>query len=485
VPKHPFKDHPFVATVSARIGQLVGANDDPATALGLVVGLSGGPDSVALLLAATVAAKNSGAPLAAAHFHHRLRADQADGDADFCRDLCRQLGVRLFEDAGDPRPVARSRGLGLEEAARHLRHGFFRRLLAENPEFGFVATGHHRDDQVETVLMRLFRGTGPDGLRGILPVNGPIIHPLLQLGRDEILAFLEDCGQPWRVDASNLEGDNTRARIRRELLPLARGIFGPGSGEVPARLAELLGQDLEILEGITRTALADSRHPDFPEDLSVARLQLLEPGLAARVLRLWLDEGQLSGLERVHIDTVVAWLASGQSGTGLDLPGGLRLTRDFDRLARGYGSESRPALRNAGDFRILVSRNLAPAAGAGQDMAPGVGDPLDVSTWSLTCPADCLQGNLRVRHPQEGDRLRPFGLDGSKKLSDLLREHRIPRALRPGVLVVADEEGILWVIGLARAERTRLLPSNERTVTITVAERSEMPDRISEPRNDY
>ena len=475
VPNLPFTAHPFITDVSSRIGILVALCGAETPGAGLLVGLSGGPDSVALLLAAKTWSDEVGAPLAAAHFNYGLRPGEADRDALFCRDLCTELEIDLHEVAEDPRPAARSRGLGLEEAARHLRRRFFRKVLAENPALQCTATGHHRDDQVETVIMRLFRGTGPAGLRGILPVSGKVIHPLLQVGRGEIIAFLEDIGQPWRTDATNLDGDNVRARIRRELLPLTRGIFGPGSENVPARLADLLQQDMELLERFTAKALAEIRLPDKPDELSVGRLLALDPSLAARVLKLWLEDGQPSGLERVHVDDVLTWLATGQSGSGLDLVGGLRLTRDFDRLGRKANSQAPPPLRKAEDYRILVSRNPAGEGHTQVGIQEGVGDPGDEATWRLTCPSTSLAGNLRIRNWSPGDRFQPLGLEGSKKLSDLLREKQVSRDNRPGVLVVTDDSGILWVVGLARAERTRLLPSTEQTVTISVANRTELP----------
>jgi tRNA(Ile)-lysidine synthase len=474
VPNGPSSDPSFISGVSAEIGELVGLSCHAVHSPGLIVGLSGGPDSVALLLAAHAWSGQTGAPLAAAHFNHRLRPGEAERDAEFCRELCQKLGIHLFEGGEDPRPVARSRGQGLEDAARHLRRRFFRGLLAENESYHCIATGHHRDDQVETVLMRLFRGTGPEGLRGILPVSGVFIHPLLQVRRATIIRFLEDQGQPWRTDATNLDGDNTRARIRRELLPLTRGIFGPGSDAVPARMADLLQQDMEILEELTRNALAEARIEGTAGHLSVAKLLALDDGLAARVLRLWLTDGQPSGLERVHVDNVLVWLRGGQSGSGLDLPGNLGLKRDFDVLQRKSSSQA-PPLRNAGDYRILVARNSGDEAGPAAGRREGAGDPADEASWRLTCPAGGLSGNLQVRNPLPGDRFHPFGLKGSKKLSDLLREHRVPRTDRAGVLVVTDEAGILWVVGLARAERTRLLPSAEQTVTITVVKRSDQP----------
>jgi len=134
-----------------------------------------------------------------------------------------------------------------------------------------------------------------------------------------------------------------------------------------------------------------------------------------------------------------------------------------------------PPLRKAEDYRILVSKNPAGAGDPEAGFQEGVGNPSDEKTWRMTCPASGLAGNLRVRNWSPGDRFQPFGLEGTKKLSDLLRERQVSRENRPGVLVVTDDFGILWAVGLARAERTRLLPSTEQTVTISVANRTEHP----------
>ncbi|MCP4571183.1 MAG: tRNA lysidine(34) synthetase TilS [bacterium] len=436
---------------------------------GLLIALSGGPDSVALLLGAKAWAERNGGHLAAAHLDHGLRGADATADANFCRDLCRRLDVSLHVESIDPRAEARSRGGGLEEAARHLRRRVLEKLLANDSRLHAVATGHHLDDQAETVLMRLLRGAGPAGLRGIRPVAGPWLHPLLEKGRAEIVAFLEAAGQPWRQDVTNLDGDNVRARLRRELLPVARDIFGAGTDLAPARLAQLLDDELELLAELTDDALAAVGDAG---SLDVAALLGLRPALARRVLLAWLrdgagDDDPPADLGRVHLEATLAWLRDGTSGSGLDLPGGERFVREFDRLRRERRDDSLP-LRQAADYRILVG-NESPAG----DVEQGHGDPGNEATWVLTCPARALSGNLRVRNWREGDRFRPLGLDGSKKLSDLFRERRLPAADRPGVLVVEDGEGILWVVGLARAERTRLLPTGGPTVTMRVVSRND------------
>lgn len=447
-----------------RLAGLVAEACPGASDAGVIVALSGGPDSVALLLAAHAWATRtwetgSRAPLVAAHLNHGLRPGEADQDAVFCRDLCRRLGVRLVEGAADPRAAARERGQGLEEAARHLRRRFLLDALEGLGGPGCIATGHHRDDQVETVLMRLLRGTGPDGLRGIRPVAGAFIHPLLPWGRAAIVAFLEEQGQPWRLDATNLDGDNLRARLRREVVPLLRDVFGDGCLEGPARLADLLEADLGLLEELSAEALTGIRDGD---GLRVGALLDLPPALAARALRTWLGMPEL--LEAVHVATILAWLREGTSGSGLDLPGGRRLVREFDRLSAGTGATR---MDGPEDWRPEVAR--LPDGG---DPGPqGVGDPDDPATWRLACPASALSGNLRVRGWRHGDRLRPLGLGGSKKVSDLLREARTPAADRGDALVVTDDEGILWVVGVARDERTRLLPGSGVMVTISIIRR--------------
>ncbi|HPF69241.1 MAG TPA: tRNA lysidine(34) synthetase TilS [Candidatus Krumholzibacteria bacterium] len=435
---------------------------------GLLVALSGGPDSTALLLGAVLWRDRTGAPLVAAHLNHGLRGEAADRDEQFCRELCARHGVPLRVGRDDPRPVARARGGGLEEAGRHLRRRFLESLLDAEPDLDAVATGHHRDDQTETVLMRLLRGTGPEGLRGIRPVAGRTIHPLLGVTRAEIAAFLAAAGQPWREDTTNLDGGNVRARLRREVLPLLRDLFGPGCDDAPARLAELMDDEQALLDGPTDEALARCRRDD---GLDADALAGLPAPLARRVLRRWLAATAGTGaagpedLALVHLEAVRALLADGASGSGVDLPGGRRVVRSFGRLEQAAAI----APRRGEDYRIHVTREPTDRAAADGD--PGHGDPDDETTWRLTCPASCLAGNLRVRNWRRGDRLRLLGLDGSKKLSDLFRDRRLPASARADVLVVEDDEGILWVVGLARAERTRLLPAGGPAVTLSVSRR--------------
>ncbi len=472
----------FLARVVPRIADLV-SRIRPAGAgpPGLLVALSGGPDSVALLLAARTWAETTGAPLLAAHLNHRLRGAEADADEAFCRELCDQLAVSLEVERRDPRPLARQRGLGLEEAGRVLRLQLLERLLDGRPELACAATGHHRDDQAETVVMRLFRGTGLDGLRGIAPVAGRIIHPLLEVSRREIVAFLEDSGHSYRIDATNESGDAVRTRVRRELLPLARDIFGNAEGG-PARLAALASQDLQLLEDLARKALTELRSILGEGEAAAGRLELpvaplleLDPALASRVLRLFLREhaGLDRDLARTHVRSLLDWLPGSRSGGALDLPHGWRAVREFERLRFLPPPSGGVLLSHRESYRILVTSHSCEARDEAEASVLSEGTAL---AWRLRCPADAVHGRLRLRAWRPGDRIVLPGLDGHKKVSDLLQERRIRVSERPEVLVVEDDEGLLWVVGVAAAARTRLLPSTERTLTIAVTKRNVRDD---------
>lgn len=459
----------FTARACAQLDALLAETartygEDPAGA-GLLAAVSGGPDSVALLHLAAAWAAARRRPLAAAHFNHRLRGAGSDQDAAFCHQLCAGLGVSLSVGDGDCRPLARRRGRGLEEAARHLRLEFLAHVRRERG-LTAVATGHHRDDQAETILLRIGRGTGLDGLRGLRPRRGRLIRPLLGATRGEILDYLQAHGLPWREDPTNLDGSNLRSRVRRELLPLFRDIFGSGATLNPARLADLCELDLAHLDALAEAAWRNLAIP--PEAgqtvprLCVGGVLALPAAIARRVLRRWLQASLPADLARVHVVNTLRWLAASQSGTGLDLPGGLRIVRDFDCLGI---ERPPPPLHGAEAWSVrLEPLDEVPAAVSAPTQ--------DGSAWRLIAAADALAGNLYVRGPRPGDRLQPFGLAGSKKLSDLVQAKRIPRAWRPGLLVVADEEGPLWVIGVIQAERTRVLPTTERAVTIIVERRN-------------
>jgi tRNA(Ile)-lysidine synthase len=293
-----------------------------------VVAVSGGADSVALLRALATWAS----PLVVAHFNHRLRGAESDADERFVRELVGTLGLRCEVAGADIADEVRTAGENLEDVARRRRYDFLARV-ARSCGAEWVATGHTRDDQAETVLQRLLRGAGIQGLRGIasereLAPGVRLVRPLLNVSRAEVIAYLEELKQPWREDLSNRDPVFTRNRIRHELLPLLR-TFNPSANEVLARLAEQAGEVHEEQEAAARALLAEAELPPA-RGLRVFRTDVLAAAPRHQVRGLfrlvWEREGwPLRDMTFKLWKRVVA-VALGEE-TATDLPGGVRARR--------------------------------------------------------------------------------------------------------------------------------------------------------------
>jgi tRNA(Ile)-lysidine synthase len=287
----------------------------------LVVGLSGGADSVALLDALAVLQGPFGFRLVAAHLDHGLRPSSTD-DAAFCALLCERLGVPLRREA----------------AARRERYGFLRRVGREE-RAAAIAVAHTRDDQAETLLLRLLRGAGATGLSAMRARRGRLLRPLLAVSREQVLAHLRDRSLEWREDPSNADPAHLRNRVRHELLPYLESRFNPRARAVIARAAALLGDEAAHLRREARALLGSSARQE-PGALAVRRPALAGAPLAvarAAVLEALRRSGGLRGVRAVHVDRVVqAARRSETSGPGISLPGGraVRVTRDEVRVER-------------------------------------------------------------------------------------------------------------------------------------------------------
>ncbi len=329
----------------AKVGAALRAAGVPARGETLVVALSGGPDSVALTDALATLARPRGYRLLAAHLDHGLRPDSAD-DAAFCVSLCEGLGVPIRTGTADVRArAARERG-GLEQAARRERYAFLRRVCAEEGAAA-MAVAHTRDDQAETLLLRLLRGAGATGLAGMRLRRRDVLRPLLEASRADVLAHLRARGLAFREDPTNAQLVHRRNRVRHELLPYLATHFNPRVREALARTAGLLADEAAYLHGEAERLLARSlREEDGAVLLRRADLAQAPPPLArAAVRQALLRAGGLRQLGAVHVERVLRLVRSPTpSGRSLSLPGGraVRFTRDEVRF------ESRaPASRKA------------------------------------------------------------------------------------------------------------------------------------------
>lgn len=407
----------------------------------VLVAMSGGLDSTTLLHLLRFARRFS-LGLFAAHFDHAMR-DDSRADADWVAGLCRAWGVPLYSE----RAAAPPRG---EAMARALRYAFLEHA-ADETDARVIATAHHANDQAETVLFRLLRGTGLHGLAGIPERRGRIIRPLLPFTRAEIAAYARAAGAAFREDPTNIALTYARNRIRHVVLP-ALEASAPGSTIALVRIAGHAAGAEAAARRVVAPALLESlrRRDDGSVELARDRLAAYHPFVRTRVLRTALRRlGSEPG--RSGTRAALEFIRSGAGGGVIELAGGIRLERNFDRLVL---RRDRRAARVTDRPLVIVE------PGAGQGTAV-IGGTRFTARWSRSAgrPASgqaaifdpsALRFPLELRSWRPGDRIR-LGY-GSKKLKKLFVERRLARRVRARVAVLAEEQGgVLWVVGLARA----------------------------------
>jgi tRNA(Ile)-lysidine synthase len=434
----------------------------------VAVAVSGGADSVALLRVLLELRQELGIVLSVAHFHHGIRGAEADADQQFVQGLAGSFGLEMQFGSGDAPGYARDRKLSLETAARELRHRWFEELIRGN-RADKIATAHTLDDQAETVLMRILRGTGARGLAGIFPeqIEKHLVRPFLSSTRREIEAYLTGIGQTWRDDSTNLDLTHTRNRIRHRLLPLLESEFNPGVRRTLADLGEVARAEADywneqvsaLLPRMVRAGKPSrsGRNASGKDSRTVA-LDLL----AFRTLPLALQRQLLYGivqqfsvaLEFKHIQQLMELSFESFSARKLPLPGGILVVRSFRELqftrdsAAGPISDYRYSLPVPGEIIIpeLGSTIRARAINPRSPVASG---------YNLDALLDraLLAPELTVRNWRAGDRFFPSKTRSPKKLKELLQAGRLGQRLsadqRKLWPVVESAGEIVWVRGFS------------------------------------
>lgn len=394
----------------------------------VVCAISGGADSVALLFACYLLKEKLGITLEAAHFNHHLREEESDRDEAFVVGLCDRYDIPLHLGGGEIIPGKK----GLEAAARDARYAFLRSLP------GKIATAHTADDNAETVLMHLIRGTGLKGLGGITPIHGNVIRPMLNVTRRDVEAFLEEWCLGHMEDSSNETDAFLRNRIRHHVMPLLAQ-ENPKIAESLSQMALRLRLDEEFLsQQINSTTLP-----------TVESLKTMPKALRSRTLEAFLKESGVKEPEDSHIALVEALVFSEKPSARASLPGGVTIAREYDRLVC------------LPEMEMLVERVL-PCPG--ELLLPGLRITCEPAREAIHTPEAftvCPVGEIRIRSRKSGDSMRISG--GSRSLKKLFIDRKIPAARRPRIPVVCDDAGILGVYTIgSNRDRT----AGETAVTI-------------------
>ena len=415
----------------------------PRPGMKVAVGLSGGADSVALVLSLAVLEENR-PEIVACHFNHMLRGDESERDADFVSGLCERHSIRLEVRATDTAAFSKDNRLSIEQGARELRYRFFRELNADR-----IATAHTMDDRAETVLMRILRGSGSLGISSIKPVSGNLIRPFFAVSRADVLEYLRARGEKWIEDSSNASDAFTRNRVRNRLIPLLE-TFNPRIKSALNRLADTAGAEHSFISTEAERAFSQVFTLCDGDSLMgpVAPLCSLHKAVRAEVLRSAYARirGGLERLEFKHVEEMEELLAGGGSGA-VTLPCGVRMDMGHGvlRLSRGL---------RARDYEITVSgegtRELSEGVIASFEKTSDAsmwGRP-DVGHFSL----EKTRFPIEVRNFRSGDRTVPLGMEGTKKLKSVFVDKKVPSFLRDRLPLFLCNGRIIWAGGVVVSE---------------------------------
>ena len=459
----------------------------------LLVAVSGGPDSLSLLHVLCRLREEFGLKLRGVHLNHKLRGAESDADAEFAADTFRRLGMPFTADSVDVAAYRSEHGLSLEDAARRVRYAFLADAAAKYSADA-IALGHTADDQAETVLMHIIRGSGLDGLRGMQtldsrPIDGATVslfRPLLGTSRSETQAYCDAMGLKPRIDASNSSPEFLRNRIRLEIVPLLEQI-NPSVRDALMRLAQNATQDSDYI----RTRVDEAWHEVAQTDdnrivrLDMSALGAWHPAIQSRIVRRAIESAGGEVTQR-HILDVMA-LMGGAPGKTLHLSGGLTFVTGYgeayigsveaveDMLAPLPPIDGKHALGMPGEMRVgrwrirasvindIDGRSFLPDRP--HPNPPPKGERIRVSEM---VDLDCVGDRLWVRGRLPGDRFQPLGMAQPKSLREFMIDARIPRRWRDGLPLVVSERGIVCVPGWRIAHWARVTEATRRTLRLRV-----------------
>lgn len=422
----------------------------------VIAGVSGGADSLSLLLILEHLRQPLKLELTVAHLNHGLRGDQADADQEFVRDWCRRLEISFVSRQTDVGGQACDAGISIEEAGRLARYSFFSELADQiDRENGrqpaLIALAHHLDDQAETLLLHLGRGSGLDGLTGMKPQTGRLIRPLLGQSRQAIEAWLTSQGIVWRQDATNFEPVALRNRLRLQVLPLWREVLGYDPAPLLSRTAASLTEDQTLLDHLADQAAEKCRSGD---GLLTAELLRLHPALQNRLLRqFWLERtGSSKNFSYTHIQQLRNWLPNSISGQQISLPGNWRAKIEGFLLLIVPSTElpfeypASPVRLNLPGLTQIEQLKL-------QITAVLIENDCDIVYNNTTeyFQLDRIDGCV-IRHRLPGDRIHPLGRNCGKNLKKFLNEQGIRPEDRDRLPLVACGQEIVWLPGFTAGQ---------------------------------
>ncbi len=431
----------------------------------ILAAVSGGPDSVAMLHALHTHSSELGISLHVAHINHGIRGEQSNLDEEFVRKLAQTLRLPVTVGHADVPAMCAELHVGVEEAARIARHTFLRKT-AESICANKIAIAHTADDRAETILLNILRGCGIDGLGAMQPIDGLIVRPLIETYRSEIEAYISKHALSYRIDETNLDTTFARNRVRHELIPSLEREFNPAVKSALNRLAEIAASQRNLMQSISESALHEITCRDGIDGSLFANLP---EAIQFQIVRSEIEKqkGDLADVTFEQIRSIVESVTQGNEFT-FTLPTGRiyasykgGILRFFCRNEPDQVRSFERALNIPGKTCVSEIELTLNCAIVDNPKVP------KLSIDDAMIDASSVVGTLRVRNMKPGDRIVPLGMTGEKKLQDVFVDKKIPRQKRAKVAVVADDEKILWVVGIVSSDTGKITEATKKAICLT------------------
>ncbi|MDF2839912.1 MAG: tRNA lysidine(34) synthetase TilS [Clostridia bacterium] len=452
----------------------------------VIVGVSGGADSLCLLHVLKTLQNEMDIKLFAVHLNHMFRGIDAEKDAEFVEHICKEWNIPCRIETFDVPAYAKQQGLSPEEAGREIRYKLFRESK-EKMKANKIAVAQNSNDNVETLLMRIIRGTGIEGLKGIDAVREDIIRPLLDIDRSSIEAYCRENHLEPRVDKTNLQPIYIRNKIRLELLPYLKENFNPNLNEAMTRMAQVVREENEYLDQQTEAHL--NKIGILQENsirIETESLKQLHPAMQKRLLRKAVEKLAISlnGFEYKHFQGMIALLEK-STGAAIMLPKELKAYISYQNLIiskkiekpdkKCYYKLKYDYDNDIDGFDVCISIKRMER----NEMSSAL-----KSSNTVYLDADRITHELVLRNREMGDIISPIGMKGSKKLKDYFIDKKIPKDQRDQVLLLADGNEIVWILGSIINEKYKITPNTQKVIGISCNNCGILQNNINSTKED-
>jgi tRNA(Ile)-lysidine synthase len=459
--------------MEARFKKFIINNNLLADCRKLLLAVSGGPDSLAMLNLFYDLKNELELEIAAAHLDHMFR-EESKSEADFVEDFSKARGIKLYRKQVDLPEIIKKNNFSAEAAARKIRFDFFKEIIGEY-NFDLLALAHHRDDQAETVLLNLFRGSGLQGLSGIRPaaeVNGiKVIHPMLKFSKKEILDYCEEKNLKPRFDSSNQKNIYSRNIIRNQIFPVVEKKINDRAREVIARSSKLLAAENEFLEKLVLKEYKRILKSENDQKIVIdfGKFQNIDQVLQRRISRLIYNHlnNNLDDLYLDHIFEIEKLISDKKTGRGVDIASGIRVEISYSNLV--FFKKDKLTARLINKIKIKAEKEIE--IDNQRSLSSKIVDSSEFSFSDNQQQAafdyDKLKLPLFIRNREAGDKLIPLGMSGHKKVKDILIDEKVPKYERDQLILVVDaEDNIIWLAPYKIANNYKITQETDKVLIL-------------------